>query len=80
MLRKYAVLPSEIGGEEASPSDFNVPLELATNYMPLLYQAGYLTIKGADLEFDAYMLDIPNKAVSYTHLDVYKRQPWESLK
>ena len=55
MLRKYAVLPSEIGGEEASPSDFNVPLELATNYMPLLYQAGYLTIKGADLEFDAYM-------------------------
>ena len=63
MLRKYAVLPSEIGGEEASPSDFNVPLELATNYMPLLYQAGYLTIKGADLEFDAYMLDIPNKEV-----------------
>ena len=43
--------------------DFNVPLELATNYMPLLYQAGYLTIKGADLEFDAYMLDIPNKEV-----------------
>ena len=31
--------------------------------MPLLYQAGYLTIKGADLEFDAYMLDIPNKEV-----------------
>lgn len=63
MLRKYNVLPSEIGGEEASPSDFNVPLEQATNYMPLLYQAGYLTIKDADPEFDAYTLDIPNKEV-----------------
>lgn len=65
MLRKYNVLPSTIGREEASPSDFNVPLEQATNYMPLLFQAGYLTIKDADLEFDAYTLDIPNKEVRF---------------
>jgi len=71
MLRKYAVLPSEIGGEEASPSDFNVPLELATNYMPLLYQAGYLTIKGADLEFDAYMLDINSTSGHFSEFETY---------
>ena len=60
MLRKYHTLPSEIGKEEVY---FDVPLELATNYMPLLYQAGYLTIKNRSVEFDSYFLDLPNQEV-----------------
>ena len=46
-----------------SLDDFDVPLELATNYMPLLYQAGYLTIKNRSVEFDSYFLDLPNQEV-----------------
>ena len=63
MLRKYHTLPSEIGREEVALDDFDVPLELATNYMPLLYQAGYLTIKGRNVEFDSYFLGLPNREV-----------------
>ena len=35
----YHTLPSEIGNVEVSLEDFDVALELATNYLPLLYQA-----------------------------------------
>lgn len=63
MLRKYHTLPSEIGVMDVLSTDFNKPIELANDYVPLLYQAGYLTIKDADLEYDAYMLDLPNKEV-----------------
>lgn len=63
LLRQYGVFPSEIGGREVAENDFNVPVELGTNYLPLLYQSGYLTIKNGDLLFGAYTLDIPNKEV-----------------
>ena len=33
------------------------------NHLPLLYQAGYLTIKDRDTEFDSYLLDLPNREV-----------------
>ncbi len=63
MLKKYHTPPTEIGREEVALEDFDVPIERATNYMPLLYQAGYLTIKGKDTEFGSYILDLPNKEV-----------------
>ena len=31
--------------------------------LPMLFQAGYLTIKGYDKEFNTYRLDFPNKEV-----------------
>ena len=31
--------------------------------MPLLYQSGYITIKGYDPETELYTLDIPNKEI-----------------
>ena len=34
-----------------------------TNPVPILYQSGYLTIKGYDKEFDVYSLGFPNKEV-----------------
>lgn len=34
-----------------------------TNPVPILYQSGYLTIKGYDKEFRAYYLGFPNKEV-----------------
>lgn len=63
MLRKYDILPSEIGGEEVVDSDFNVPIEQASDYKALLYQSGYLTIKDYDFESTLYTLDFPNKEV-----------------
>ena len=48
---------------EAASSEFDLPTEAMTNALPLLYQSGYLTIKGYDAETEAYHLAIPNKEV-----------------
>ena len=46
------------------PADsFDVPTEAMTTALPLLYQSGYLTIKGYDNEAETYMLSIPNQEV-----------------
>ena len=63
MLNKFGVLPSEIGGIEAVAAEFDAPTERMTNITPLLYQSGYITIKGYDSVFDIYTLDIPTKEV-----------------
>ena len=63
MLNKFGVLPSEIGGIEAVAAEFEAPTERMTSITPLLYQSGYITIKGYDSVFDIYTLDIPNKEV-----------------
>jgi hypothetical protein len=44
-------------------SKFQTPLEMQTGPMPLLYQAGYVTITGYDPEDDLYNLGIPNSEV-----------------
>lgn len=46
------------------PADaFDIPTEAMTTALPLLYQSGYLTIKGYDRETDMYTLSIPNQEV-----------------
>ena len=63
MLQKFHVMPSEIGGGEADKSEFDAPTERMTTIMPLLYQSGYITIKGYDPETELYLLDISNKEI-----------------
>ena len=63
MLRKYNVLPSEIGNIEAMAADFDAPTEQMESIVPLLYQSGYITIKNGDPQMEIYLLDIPNKEV-----------------
>ena len=53
MLNRFGVLPSKIGGNEVVAADFDA----------LLYQSGYVTIKGYDEMFQIYTLDIPNAEV-----------------
>ena len=48
---------------ETDATQFDVPTEAMTSALPLLYQSGYLTIKGYDSELDSYTLSIPNKEV-----------------
>ena len=46
------------------PSDaFDRPTEAMDTALPLLYQSGYITIKGYDMESDIYTLGIPNNEV-----------------
>ncbi len=63
MLRKFHVMPSEIGGGDADKSEFDAPTENMTSIIPLLYQSGYITIKAYDPETELYTLDIPNKEI-----------------
>mgnify|MGYP000481941408 CR=1 FL=1 len=48
---------------EVSRSDFDVSPEISDNSLPMLYQTGYLTIKGYNPEDDSYTLGYPNKEV-----------------
>ncbi len=63
MLRKFKVLPQNIGGQYVRASQFDAPTETMTSAIPLLYQSGYLTIKDYNREEDEYLLEIPNKEV-----------------
>ncbi len=63
MLRKFKVLPQNIGGQYVRTSQFDAPTETMTSAIPLLYQSGYLTIKDYNRMADAYLLEIPNKEV-----------------
>ena len=48
---------------EVPGSAFDKPTEAMTTALPLLYQSGYLTIKGYDRESQIYTLSIPNQEV-----------------
>ena len=45
MLRKYHVMPQQIGNRKALSTSFDAPTERMTDITPLLYQSGYITIK-----------------------------------
>ena len=63
MLRKFDVLPSDIGSMEALSEEFDAPTEGMSTIIPLLYQSGYLTIKGLERESHLYTLGVPNSEV-----------------
>ena len=63
MLNRFGVLPSKIGGNEVVAADFDAPTERMESITSLLYQSGYVTIKGYDEMFQIYTLDIPNAEV-----------------
>ena len=48
---------------EVFASEFDQPTEAMPSALPLLYQSGYLTIKGYDQETETYTLSIPNQEV-----------------
>ena len=54
---------------EVYSSDFDQPTENMKDALPLLYQSGYLTIKGYDRETEMYRLAIPNQEVRIGYVD-----------
>ncbi len=63
MMRKFKVLPANLGKMYAKASAFDAPTENMKAITPLLYQSGYITIKGYDELSDLYTLDLPNKEI-----------------
>ena len=63
MLKKFDVLPSQIGKIDAMSAEFDAPTANMNTIIPLLYQSGYLTIKDFERESRLYTLDIPNGEV-----------------
>ena len=64
MMRKYAFTPIDLGEKmEAGKDDFDAATETMTTIMPLLYQSGYMTIKGYDKMSKLYELALPNQEI-----------------
>lgn len=56
-------------GVEVPAINFSEYRAEANNPIPLIYQSGYLTIKGYDKEFKMYELGFPNEEVKYGFLN-----------
>ena len=63
MLRRFHVLPQQIGGQKVVATSFDAPTERMNTITPLLYQSGYVTIKDYSPVTKLYTLDIPNREV-----------------
>ena len=54
---------NELAGKEYPAAEFVDYKATKQKPLPMLYQSGYLTIKGYDPTFDVYRLDFPNEEV-----------------
>ena len=64
MMRLYDFLPADLGDTiEVGKKDFDAPTETMTSIIPLLYQSGYVTIKGYDKPTKLYQLALPNQEI-----------------
>ena len=64
LIKAYHWKVEDFSDCEAEESEFNVPIEEMDSPIAMLYQAGYLTIKGYDATYQTYHLAIPNQEVS----------------
>ena len=62
-MKRFNADPTSLDNIETAASIFDRPSETMTDAISLLYQSGYLTIKGYDRDFETYQLGIPNKEV-----------------
>src|SRR5574344_135620 len=65
LLKKFGMDIRMIDKAEALSSEFDAPTEAMTSILPVLYQSGYVTIKGYDPYTEIYRLGMPNKEVSF---------------
>lgn len=69
-LKKHNAQILDFESVELFESDFYVSQEDSRSVYPLLYQAGYLTIKSYDKESEVYTLSYPNNEVRVSMLEV----------
>ena len=63
LLKEVDMTPTELSGYEASASELDSLQIKVDNPIAVLYQSGYLTIKGYDRSVRLYTLDYPNEEV-----------------
>lgn len=63
LLRKHHYDLYRMAHEETNADVLNSVDSTSTNPIPVIYQSGYLTIKGYDKEFGIYHLGFPNREV-----------------
>ncbi len=63
LLQKNDYNLASLQGKEISAANLSSVDMMMRNPIPVLYQSGYLTIKGYDEEFGLYLLDFPNREV-----------------
>ena len=63
MLQKFGTDITRLEGSLARSTEFDAPIEQMRNFLPLLYQSGYFTIKDYDRDTDTYTLGYPNNEV-----------------
>lgn len=63
LLQKHQYNLHRIGHEETTAEVLNSIDSASDNPIPVIYQSGYLTIKGYDPEFGIYSLGFPNREV-----------------
>ena len=63
LLRETDFNIREMESLEATDEQFDAPTEQIVSPVPVLYQSGYLTIKGYDRDFNIYTLGYPNNEV-----------------
>ncbi len=65
MMRKYDFLPTDLGETTwAGKEEFDAATETMSTIIPLLYQSGYITIKGYDKMSKLYELALPNREIA----------------
>lgn len=65
LFKGLAMEHLEQDGLTATDEQFDAPTDQIIGPIPVLYQSGYLTIKGYDPTFRAYNLAYPNSEVRY---------------
>ena len=68
-MKRFNTNLLELEKLQVPSTQFDMPTEGMTSALPLLYQAGYLTIKGYDMNSDLYTLDFPNAEVKVGFMD-----------
>lgn len=63
LLKKHHYDLHRMAHEETSADVLNSIDSTSDNPIPVIYQSGYLTIKGYDREFETYRLGFPNREV-----------------
>ena len=69
LLKKHHYDLQRMAHEETSAEVLNSVDSTSDNPIPVIYQSGYLTIKGYDKRFGNYLLKFPNDEVRYGFMD-----------
>ena len=77
LIRKFDVEMFEFDNIECDSDRFDQPIEQVTDLVPFFFQAGYLTIKDYNPEYDTYILGYPNEEVKISTAKVLFRYNYQ---